>query len=47
MLLLMNYRILPDGLAPDFTHDVALPSKILVAEGEEVVDDKSFIAIPK
>lgn len=39
--------MLPNGLAPNFTHDIALPSKILIAEGEEVVDDKSFIAIPK
>ena len=31
-----------DGLAPDLGHDVALATQVLVAERQEVVDDKSY-----
>ena len=33
-----------DGLAPDLGHDVALSAQVLVAERQEVVDDKSWKA---
>ncbi len=29
-----------DWLAPDLRHDVALASQVLVAKGQEVIDDK-------
>ena len=35
-----------DGLAPDLRHDVAFAAQVLVAEGQEVVDDKGFVAVP-
>lgn len=30
----------PDWFAPDFRHDVALAPQVLVAQGQEIVDNK-------
>jgi len=37
----------PDWFATDFAHDVALATQILITETEEIVDDKSLIAVPE
>lgn len=34
-----------DRLSPDLWHDGALPSQVLIAQTEEVIDDKGFIAV--
>lgn len=34
-----------DGLAADLGHDVALAAQVLVAEGQEVVDDERLVAV--
>ena len=34
-----------DGLAADLAHDVALAAQVLVAQGEEVVDDERLVAV--
>ena len=36
---------IPDGLSSYFTHYVAFTSKIFITERQEVVDDKSLIAV--
>jgi hypothetical protein len=35
----------PDRFTTDLTHDVTFTTQVLVAEAEEVIDDKSLIAI--
>ena len=32
----------PDVLSPDLSHDVPLPTKVFIAQGEEVVDHKGL-----
>lgn len=41
----MRKAILPDWFASDFTHDVAFTSEIFIAKREEIVDDKSLVAV--
>jgi len=36
----------PYMLSPDLCHDVALSTKVLIAQGEKVVDDKGLITVP-
>ena len=32
-------------LSPDLRHDVALSTKVLIAQGEKVVDNKGLVAV--
>ena len=36
------YECQPDVLSPDLSHDVPLPTKVFIAQGEEVVDHKGL-----
>lgn len=35
----------PDGFSSNFTHNVAFSTEILVAETQEIVDDKCFVTV--